>query len=198
MDLSDYINKLKWRLFGWRLVVEDQRSRAFDKRYNVETAREEPLGEMGIPTGDVERGNGVYRVTWGWLIEKALAQLNVDFGRYTFIDYGSGKGKAMLIAACRPFKAIIGLEFAPRLHAIAAENCRSYRHPDQKCHSLSPILGDVLNYSPPSGPIMIAAESPGPNRTTSRRGRAPGCSSIRRENSCTTWCWTPAAAIIRK
>ena len=88
MDWSDYINKLKWRLFGWRLVVEDQRSRAFDKRYNVETAREEPLGEMGIPTGDVERGNGVYRVTWGWLIEKALAQLNVDFGRYTFIDYG--------------------------------------------------------------------------------------------------------------
>ena len=51
----------------------------------------------------------------------------------------------MLIAACRPFKAIIGLEFARRLHEIATENCRTYRHPDQKCHSLLPIMGDVLN-----------------------------------------------------
>jgi hypothetical protein len=165
IDWPNYINKLKWRLFGLRLVVEDQRSRAFDKRYNVETAREEALGEMGIPSGDVERGNGVYRVTWGWLIEKALAQLNVDFGRYTFIDYGSGKGKAMLIAACRPFKAIVGLEFAPRLHEIAAENCRTYRHPDQKCHSLLPIMGDVLNYSPPSGPIICFMCNPFDQKT---------------------------------
>jgi hypothetical protein len=25
---------------------------------------------------------------------------------------------------------------------------------DQKCHSLQPIMGDVLDYSPPSGPIV--------------------------------------------
>jgi hypothetical protein len=137
-----------------RLAVEGPRSRAFDRRYKVETAREEVLGEMGVSPNDVERGNGVYRVTWGWLIEKALARLDIDFHHYTFIDYGSGKGKAMLMAACRPFKAVIGIEYARRLHEIATENCRTHRNLDQKCHSLLPIFGDVRNYSPPSGPII--------------------------------------------
>jgi hypothetical protein len=137
-----------------RLAIEDPRSRAFDRRYKVDTAREEFLDQMGVPSNDVERGNNIYRVTWGWLIEKALAQLDIDFHRYSFIDYGSGKGKAMLMAARYPFKAIIGLEYARRLHEIATENCRTYSSLDKKCHSLLPILGDVLNYSPPSGPIV--------------------------------------------
>jgi len=148
-----------------RLAIEDPRNRAFDKRYNVETAREEVLGEVGVSPSDVERGNGVYRVTWGWLIEKALARLDVDHHRYTFIDYGSGKGKAMLMAACHPFKTIVGLEFAKRLHEVAAENCRTYLNLDQKCHSLLPIFGDVLHYTPPAGPIVCFMCNPFDQKT---------------------------------
>jgi hypothetical protein len=165
IDWPSYNNKLKWKLFRMRLAVEDLRSRAFDRRYKVETAREEVLREMGVSPNDVERGNSVYRVTWGWLIEKALARLDIDFHRYIFIDYGSGKGKAMLMAACRPFKAVIGLEYAIRLHEIATENCRTYRSLDQKCHSLLPIFGDVLNYSPPSGPIICFMCNPFDQKT---------------------------------
>jgi hypothetical protein len=153
--LFELKGKLKWKLFQARLAFEDPRSRAFDKRYNVETAREEALGEMGVSTNAVGRGNSVYRVTWGWLIEKALARVDIDPHRYIFIDYGSGKGKAMLMASGYPFKTIIGLEYARRLHEIATENCRTYRSVDQQCHSLQPILGDVLDYSPPPGPIVF-------------------------------------------
>jgi hypothetical protein len=145
---------LKWKLFQARLAFEDPRSRAFDKRYNVETACEEALGEMGVAADAVGRGNSFYRVTWGWLIEKAISHLEIDPQRHSFIDYGSGKGKAMLIASNYPFKTIIGLEYARRLHEIATENCRRYRSADQKCHSLHSILGDVLDYTPPSGPIV--------------------------------------------
>jgi hypothetical protein len=148
------LNRLKWRLFRARLAFEDPRSRAFDKRYHVETAREEPLSEMGVSTDAVERGNTLYRVTWGWLIQKAISRLDIDPRLYSFIDYGSGKGKAMLMAADLPFRAIIGLEYARRLHDIAVDNCRSYRSPRQKCHSLEPILVDALEYRPPSGPIV--------------------------------------------
>lgn len=160
-----YSDKLKWKLFQIRLAVEDPRSRAFDKRYNVETAREEDLGEMGLSSDAIERGNGVYRVTWGWLIEKALARLDVDPHRYAFIDYGSGKGKAMLIASHYPFRTIIGLEFAKRLHEIASQNCRTYHSADQKCYSLSPVFGDVLNYSPPAGPIVCFMCNPFDQKT---------------------------------
>ncbi|HSS96047.1 MAG TPA: hypothetical protein VLK33_03420 [Terriglobales bacterium] len=148
------ISRLKWRLFRVRLAFEDPRSRAYDKRHNVETAREERLGEMGVAADDIKRGNTYYRVTWGWLIKKALAHLDIDPRRYSFIDYGSGKGKAMLMASDYPFKTVIGLEYAKRLHEIAAENCRTYRSTDQQCHSLEQIFGDALEYTPPPGPIV--------------------------------------------
>jgi hypothetical protein len=93
-------------------------------------------------------------VTWGSLITKAMARLDIDPRRYSFIDYGSGKGKAMLMASDLPFKTIIGLEYAKRLHDIAAENCRTYRSPNQQCHSLVPIQADALEYTPPAGPIV--------------------------------------------
>ncbi|SHN87809.1 hypothetical protein [Bradyrhizobium erythrophlei] len=148
-----------------RLAVEDRSNRAFDERHRVETAREEALGELGLSPNDAQRGNGVYRVTWDWLIEKALARLDIDFRRYTFIDYGSGKGKAMLIAARRPFKSIIGIEFARHLHEIAAANCQTYRNLDQKCHSLLPIFGDVLHYPLPPGPIICFMCNPFDHKT---------------------------------
>ena len=153
-DPADLVRRLKWKLFKARLVFEDPRSRAFDKRHNVETAREERLGEMGVAADDVRRGNIYYRVTWGWLIKRAMAQLDIDPRRYSFIDYGSGKGKAMLMASDYPFKTIIGLEYAQGLHDIAAENCRTYRSADKQCHSLKSILGDVQDYTPPPGPIV--------------------------------------------
>lgn len=151
---ADAVSRFKWRLFQARLAFEDPRSRAFDRRHRVETAREELLREIGVAPDAVKRGNTVYRVTWGWLIEEAIAQLNIDPRRYTFIDYGSGKGKAMLIASHYPFKSIIGLEYAKRLHDIAAQNCRTFHSAQQQCSSLEPVLGDALHYTPPPGPIV--------------------------------------------
>jgi hypothetical protein len=150
----DMVSRLNWRLFRVRRAFEDPRSRAFDRRHHVETAREEFLSEMGVAEDAVARGNTVYRVTWGSLITKAMARLDIDPRRYSFIDYGSGKGKAMLMASDLPFKTIIGLEYAKRLHDIAAENCRTYRSPNQQCHSLVPIQADALEYTPPAGPIV--------------------------------------------
>ena len=85
------VSRIKWRMFRARLAFEDPLSRAFDRRHRVETAREERLGEMGVAADAVSRGNSVYRVTWGSLIKKAMAQLDIDLRRYSFIDYGSGK-----------------------------------------------------------------------------------------------------------
>jgi hypothetical protein len=148
------VRQLKWVLFKGRLVLEDKRNRAYDARHRVETAQEEGLGAMGVAADAVKRGNSLYRVTWSWLIEKAMARLDVEPAHYSFIDYGSGKGKAMLMASNYPFKSIIGLEYARGLHDIAAENCRTYRNPSQKCRVLKPVLTDVLDFEPPPGPIV--------------------------------------------
>lgn len=146
--------RLKWALFKGRLKIENRLSRAYDAKYNVDTAKEEPLADCGVPEQDVARCNGLYRVTWGSLIQKAIGKLRIDHTRYSFIDYGAGKGKAMLMASDYPFKRIIGLEYSERLHAIASANCHAYQSEAQKCRALEPILIDVLNYEPPTGPIV--------------------------------------------
>ncbi|MBV8538833.1 MAG: hypothetical protein JO128_24760, partial [Alphaproteobacteria bacterium] len=79
---------MKWTLLRTRLRFENYLNRAYDIRHNVETAREELLADCGVPAAHAERGNTVYRVTWGSLIRKALQQLRIDHARYTFIDYG--------------------------------------------------------------------------------------------------------------
>lgn len=150
------MKRLSWWLFRARLRLEDPKSRAWDARHGVDTAAEVPLGAAGVAAGAVARGNAVYRVTWGGLIDQALKALDVtDHGRWTFVDYGSGKGKAMLMAADYPFARIVGVEYAPALHETAVANCRAYRGARQQCRALEPVLGDVLAYEPPPGPLAV-------------------------------------------
>ena len=46
----------------------------------------------------------------------------IDFTPFTFIDLGSGKGRALLLAAEYPFRRIIGVEVQAELHAVAEQN----------------------------------------------------------------------------
>ena len=51
-----------------------------------------------------------------------MAKLDVDHREFVFVDYGSGKGKVLMLAADLPFKRIVGVEFSPPLERIAREN----------------------------------------------------------------------------
>jgi predicted O-methyltransferase YrrM len=56
----------------------------------------------------------------------------------TFIDFGSGKGRALWMASEYPFRQLIALEFSPELHRIAEANITRYFSPTQRCGLLLP------------------------------------------------------------
>jgi len=58
------------------------------------------------------------------LFRKMMAELDIDFSQFNFVDIGSGKGRALLLAAEYPFQRIIGVELLPELHRVAEENVR--------------------------------------------------------------------------
>ena len=65
-----------------------------------------------------------YQPTEPELFRKMLASLiqaspKIDFREFTFIDIGSGKGRALLMAADYPFRRILGIELLPDLHRVA-------------------------------------------------------------------------------
>lgn len=70
----------------------------------------------------------------------AMALLDLDIAGWTFVDFGSGKGRALLLAAELPFARIVGVEFARELHDIAVANFagRAARHgPDARVELLN-------------------------------------------------------------
>jgi hypothetical protein len=68
---------------------------------------------------------------------EALHALPLDrHADYTLIDFGSGKGRVLFIAAEFPFRRIQGIEFALELHRAAERNIQTYRHRSQRCAAI--------------------------------------------------------------
>jgi SAM-dependent methyltransferase len=84
-----------------------------------------------------------------------MASLPIPFAEYTFIDFGSGKGRALLLASEFPFKRIMGVEFSPELHQIAQQNIARYRSGAQKCRTIDPLLADFTQFPLPAGPLLM-------------------------------------------
>ena len=79
---------------------------------------------------------------------------------HTFIDFGCGKGRAILLAAEYPFAKIIGVELAPELAQIAQRNIQSYRNPKQRCFDLSIVNEDATRFKLPDKSLVLFLYNP--------------------------------------
>jgi len=103
-----------------------------------------------------------YQATEPALFHEMLASLRIDFGQFTFIDLGSGKGRALLLAADYPFRRIVGVELLPALNAVAVENIRRYKSDSQKCFAIESLCGDAGEFIFPPEPIVLYLFNPLP------------------------------------
>jgi len=130
----------------------------FDSVHGTDTGSAVAAGDLGI---DVSRLRGV--VGYQGICESQFSTLlcgaSIDYPRFTFIDLGSGKGKALLLAGAHPFKNIVGVELSPMLHEAAARNLAIYRG-DLTCRNISPILADAADFQFPAGPLIILLYNP--------------------------------------
>ncbi|MGA9040566.1 MAG: class I SAM-dependent methyltransferase [Terriglobales bacterium] len=103
-----------------------------------------------------------YQPTEPALFREMLESHNLDFKEFTFIDIGSGKGRALLMAADFPFRRILGIELLPELHRIAQENINRYRSDSQQCFALESVCGDAAKFVFPSEPMVLYLFNPLP------------------------------------
>ncbi len=88
-----------------------------------------------------------------WLGTKPACAID----RYTFLDVGAGKGRAMLAASLHPFQQVTGIELNPSLAAIARSNMRLFATSDNAA-PLAPvelIEGDALEAALPETPTLV-------------------------------------------
>jgi hypothetical protein len=155
------------RRWAAEIPIQQRIDEAFDHQFGVDTAGGVALSDIGLGAADVERGHGHYRPVWTRVLREALERIPGDLGQFTFVDYGSGKGKALLLASDYPFQEILGVEFARPLHEVAARNIERYSSKTQKCHRLRSECNDALEFSPPERPLVCFFFNPFDDATMS-------------------------------
>ncbi len=96
------------------------------------------------------------------LFREMLGSLGIDLSGFTFIDLGSGKGRALLLASEYPFRRIVGLELLPELHDIAQANVAKFKSDAQKCRTIECVCGDARDYLFPEEPLVVYLFNPLP------------------------------------
>ncbi len=86
----------------------------------------------------------------------ALARLDLVWSRFTFVDVGCGKGRAMLLAWRLPFREIAGVELAPELAAVAERNLAAFQATWRQSRVPARVTaGDATSVALPAGPLVL-------------------------------------------
>jgi SAM-dependent methyltransferase len=83
-----------------------------------------------------------------------LDALEVRSNEDVFLDFGSGMGRAVIMAAKYPFRKIYGVEIAPQLNEIARQNMRSAL-PRLKCRDIELITANAREFVIPDQATVI-------------------------------------------
>jgi hypothetical protein len=130
----------------------------FDRTYGVDTDGSFEgwtyLSDLDIPSPNWIDGND-YAAIEPIRFKHAMSCFSIGFEEYTFVDFGSGKGRALLLASELPFKRILGLEFSPELHRTAEKNIGSYRSTTQKCRDIQSLNVDFADWQLPPEPSFL-------------------------------------------
>src|SRR5260370_4674600 len=96
------------------------------------------------------------------MLEDLHQQTHLDFRDFVFLDFGSGKGRTLLMASDYPFRRIVGVELLPALQQAGQENLSRYRSESQKCFALESICADATEFPLPLEPTVLYLFNPFP------------------------------------
>lgn len=135
------------------------RDGALDRRYGTDTGGLVPLSALAIDSPHGPHGVHYEPVTRAFF-RRMLATVPIEPGRYTFVDLGCGKGRALLLAAAYPFRRIVGVDFAPELCRIARDNLRRYLAHTGKPDRFEVHCQDAASFQFPAGPLALYLYNP--------------------------------------
>lgn len=139
--------------------IGNARCRAWDLIHGVDTCGDIPLTDLNFDSKHKTPGLE-YQSHHPAIIRAGLKLLNIRHQDYTFVDFGCGKGRVLLVASEFPFRKIIGIEFAPQLAESARQNLKTYRARNRKCFEMEAITGDATEYELPPEPQVLYFYSP--------------------------------------
>src|SRR6185369_434405 len=140
-------------------AVSEARCRYFDWQHGVSTCGDANLANLTLVGKSADHGV-FYHPAHPKLLFELFNSLKIDFPSYTFVDLGSGKGRALLVASEFPFAKVIGVEFAAVVLDIASQNIQSYQSKTQKCENVQSVNLDAAEFEIPLTPLVLYLFNP--------------------------------------
>ena len=132
----------------------------FDEKYGTDTAgiREiRTLDAAPLPSACYAVRNGPSGEQG---VRASLEKLNIEPSNFSFIDFGSGKGRVLLIAAGLPFRAVVGIEFSRELHETAVRNISGFPSHLISAGSVTSRCGDAGSFPLPPSNLVCYFHNP--------------------------------------
>jgi SAM-dependent methyltransferase len=125
----------------------------FDRRFGVDTsgwiARPIPSGEgSNAQLGSSYDGSNPAH------FKRIVQNLGIHHEDYTFVDFGSGKGRVLLLATAFPFRQVVGVEWSQELHRVAQRNLSVYKGP-RACDVAESFCMDAAEFFLPPGKLVL-------------------------------------------
>jgi len=158
VDAIRQLARKKW--LGVKHHYNIWREKSFDRRFGISTfGIDVDVAALGA-TGEHVAQSAGYEPIQLPVFKAIMRAVRIDPRQYLFIDFGSGKGRALVLAARYGFKRVIGVEFAPSLHEIAARNVEIYRSRNKRSPPVDLHCADAAHFAIPDGDAMLFFYNP--------------------------------------
>jgi hypothetical protein len=108
-----------WNIrLAWFMISQEIRG---EKKYHLDTSGIVSLEDLSLTLPTAEYGQPYQGANY-YLLEKVFDYLKNEQANDSIVDYGSGKGRVMVVAAYYGFKRIIGIDFSSRLCEAAKQS----------------------------------------------------------------------------
>jgi SAM-dependent methyltransferase len=142
-----------------RRIVGAMMDRGYDRRHGTDTCGCIEVSDLDVAGGS-KRFSQLYMPTPERSFRLMLDSIPLELQGYSFVDYGCGKGRTLMIGAEMPFRRIIGIEHSTELACIASRNVASYRNRYPGSPNIDVLHIDASEYLPPPGPCFFYFYSP--------------------------------------
>jgi len=141
-------------LLIYLLSYKPYNDHSFDHRHGTDTSGMVPTQDLDIADETTKWQSNLYLGSPARVTRHLIDSLDIDCSDYTFVDYGSGKGRVLFAAAEFPFKKVVGVEISQALDTIAANNLKSY-HGNSLLSEIELWCGDARQFPLPDGDIVL-------------------------------------------
>ncbi|GAB4444612.1 MAG: hypothetical protein OHK0041_01080 [Anaerolineales bacterium] len=139
-----------------RYIVSDL---LFDMKYQIDTINTAQLDALHIDSPNKTVGN-YYEGTNAYIFQKMISRVRLEPSRVTFVDFGSGKGKAMFMAAERGFRKVIGVEFSIELVEVCRRNLEIFKAKSKSKTEFEILHMDASEYEIPADANLLFFSNP--------------------------------------